>query len=61
MTEAEQRRRHWGRVPLFHPGERNRCPGCSHSNWHVGRVLAECGFCGLAMAIAAPGIEREAA
>ena len=42
---------------VYHPGETNRCPGCGHSNWLIGRVTAQCGFCGtaLALALAAPG------
>ncbi len=36
----------------YHPGESNRCPGCGHSNWLVGRVTAQCGFCGTALALA---------
>lgn len=37
---------------MYHPGEQNRCPGCGHSNWHVGRVTAQCAFCGTALALA---------
>lgn len=33
----------------YRPGEANRCPGCGRSHWHVGRVSAECGFCGTAL------------
>lgn len=43
---------HWGYKIMYHPGEPNRCPGCGHSNWHVGRVTAQCGFCGTALALA---------
>jgi hypothetical protein len=43
---------------VYHPGESNRCPGCGHSNWLIGRVSAQCGFCGtaLALALSAPGM-----
>jgi len=37
---------------VYHPGETNRCPGCGHSNWLIGRVTAQCGFCGTALALA---------
>ena len=37
---------------LFHADETNRCPGCGHSQWYVGRVTAECAYCGTALAIA---------
>ena len=49
---------HWGYKIMYHPGEQNRCPGCGHSNWHVGRVTAQCAFCGtaLALALSAPGM-----
>lgn len=32
--------------------EANWCPGCSRSSWYVGRLLAECAFCGTAIPIA---------
>lgn len=37
---------------LYHSGEVNRCPGCSHTHWYIGRLSAECGFCGTALALA---------
>lgn len=27
----------------------NHCPGCGRSHWYVGRISAECGFCGTAL------------
>ncbi len=24
----------------------NHCPGCTHTNWMIGRMVAECAFCG---------------
>jgi len=30
----------------------NHCPGCGRSNWHIGRITAECGFCGTAVPLA---------
>ena len=35
--------------------EVNRCPGCGRSHWYVGRLLAECGFCGTALPLADSG------
>ena len=29
----------------YRPGRDNCCPGCGHSNWFVGRLLAECAMC----------------
>lgn len=37
---------------LFRPNESNRCPGCGHGQWVVGRVTAECFFCGTALPLA---------
>ena len=31
----------------------NSCPGCGRSHWHVGRLTAECGFCGTALPLIA--------
>ena len=31
----------------------NHCPGCGRTHWYVGRVSAECGFCGTALPLAA--------
>ncbi len=27
----------------------NHCPGCGRTHWLIGRMLAECGFCGTAL------------
>lgn len=27
----------------------NHCPGCGRTHWHIGRLLAECGFCATAL------------
>lgn len=45
-----------GFLPLYHPGEVNRCPGCGRTHWYVGRLLAECGFCGTAVALVDTGL-----
>jgi len=34
---------------VYRAGEANRCPGCGRSHWYVGRLSAECGFCGTAL------------
>lgn len=41
---------------LYRCGEVNRCPGCGRSHWYVGRLSAECGFCGTALALAESGL-----
>ncbi len=32
--------------------EINHCPGCGRTQWFVGRVTAECGFCATALPLA---------
>jgi hypothetical protein len=34
---------------LFRANETNRCPGCGHAQWLVGRITAECCICGTAL------------
>lgn len=43
---------HRGYQVLFHVDGANRCPGCGRSHWFVGRITAECGFCGTALPLA---------
>ena len=37
---------------VYRASETNRCPGCGHAQWYVGRVTAECVFCGTAIVLA---------
>lgn len=41
-----------GHHVVYRAEETNRCPGCGRSNWLVGRLTAECAFCGAAVALA---------
>lgn len=41
---------------LYRSGEMNRCPGCGRTHWYVGRLSAECCFCGTALALAEAGM-----
>jgi hypothetical protein len=41
-----------GHHVVYRAEETNRCPGCGRSNWHVGRLTAECAFCGAAVPLA---------
>jgi len=41
-----------GYAPIYRTGTVNHCPGCGRSSWYVGRVSAECGFCGTAVPLA---------
>jgi PilZ domain len=45
---------------IYRVNEANRCPGCGRSHWYIGRVSAECGFCGTAVPLAETS-RREAA
>lgn len=33
----------------------NFCPGCSRSNWYIGRAMAECAFCQTALPLELAG------
>jgi hypothetical protein len=37
---------------VYRVNESNHCPGCGRSHWLIGRVTAECGFCGTAVPLA---------
>ena len=37
---------------VYRENEINHCPGCGRTHWYVGRVSAECGFCGAALPLA---------
>ena len=37
---------------VYRRHEANYCPGCGRTHWYVGRVSAECGFCGTALPLA---------
>jgi hypothetical protein len=41
-----------GHHVVYRANETNRCPGCGRGQWYVGRITAECGFCGTAIALA---------
>ena len=37
---------------VYREDEVNHCPGCGRTDWYVGRVSAECGFCATALPLA---------
>src|SRR5437764_8471050 len=37
---------------VYRANSDNHCPGCGRSHWHIGRITAECGFCGTAVPLA---------
>ena len=44
-----------GYRPAYHQHEPNSCPGCGKSHWLLGRVSAECAYCGTALPLAEGG------
>lgn len=43
--------RHAAYALSYRSGESNSCPGCGRQNWIVGRLMAECAFCGTALTL----------
>lgn len=37
---------------MYRANAQNHCPGCGRSQWIIGRITAECGFCGTAVPLA---------
>ncbi len=37
---------------VYRANAQNHCPGCGRSHWIIGRISAECGFCGTAVPLA---------
>lgn len=37
---------------VYRTNSDNHCPGCGRSHWYIGRISAECGFCGTAIPLA---------
>lgn len=49
MYDFGIRRALTGYRPVYRAHETNHCPGCGQSHWMIGRVTAECAFCGTAL------------
>lgn len=45
---------------VYRANESNHCPGCGRSHWYIGRVSAECGFCGTAVPLAETSVVEAA-
>ena len=41
-----------GHHVVYRNNASNHCPGCGRSQWYIGRLTAECGFCGTAVPLA---------
>ena len=54
LTSIESRRDPFdpgtrGYHAVYRENEVNHCPGCGRTHWYLGRMLAECAFCGTAL------------
>lgn len=54
LSSIESRRKFFnptarGYHAVYHDGEVNHCPGCGRTHWLIGRLSAECAFCGTAL------------
>jgi hypothetical protein len=47
-----------GHHVVYRANSLNHCPGCGRSQWYVGRITAECGFCGVAVPLAEARVSR---
>ena len=45
---------------IYRANESNHCPGCGRSQWYIGRMSAECGFCGTAVPLAEASVLESA-
>jgi hypothetical protein len=52
-THAPEKR---GYHAVYRRDSVNHCPGCGGSHWLVGRVSAQCAFCGTAIMLAEAGM-----
>jgi hypothetical protein len=34
---------------VYRDHQTNHCPGCGHTHWYIGRLMAECAFCATAL------------
>jgi hypothetical protein len=46
---------------VYRANEANHCPGCGRSQWYIGRISAECGFCGTAVPLAETSVQEAVA
>jgi hypothetical protein len=45
---------------IYREHETNHCPGCGRSQWHIGRITAECAFCSTAIPLEATFTKADA-
>ena len=53
MYDFGIRQAHSGYRVAYRAQEVNHCPGCGQSHWMIGRMTAECAFCGTALPLMA--------
>jgi hypothetical protein len=46
-----------GYAPIYRQNMVNLCPGCGQAQWFIGRITAECAFCGTALPLQHTGLE----
>lgn len=49
MYDFGTRQARTGYRVAYRQQETNHCPGCGNSHWMIGRLTAECAFCGTAL------------
>ena len=47
-----------GHHVVYRANSLNHCPGCGRSQWFVGRMTAECGYCSVAIPMAEARVSR---
>lgn len=55
MYDFGIRQAHTGYRIAYRQQETNHCPGCGKSHWVIGRLTAECAFCGTALPLIGGG------
>ena len=53
MYDLGNRQTNNGYRAAYRPQQLNHCPDCAQSHWLVGRLTAECAFCGTALPLLA--------
>jgi hypothetical protein len=51
---------HRGHHIVYRANAHNHCPGCGRSQWLIGRISAECSFCGTAVPLAEAKLDEPA-
>ena len=41
---------------VYRDRQTNHCPGCGRTHWYIGRMMAECAFCGTALPLEAANL-----